>query len=94
MSANWFETRGYGETAKEAFDEAVVAVIDEILTYSGGIAGKSEFTQIEVPSGQDPEAFVRELYENADPRVDDKWGPAGCIRLKDGEWLFFGWAAS
>jgi hypothetical protein len=56
--------------------------------------GKSEFTQIEVPSGQDPEAFVRELYENADPRVDDKWGPAGCIRLKDGEWLFFGWAAS
>jgi hypothetical protein len=53
MSANWFETRGYGETAKEAFDEAVAAVIDEILTYSGGIAGKSEFTQIEVPPGQD-----------------------------------------
>jgi hypothetical protein len=92
MSANWFETAGYGETAKEAFDEAVAAVIDEILTYSGGIPAKSEFTQIEVPSGQDPEAFVREL--SADPRVDDKWGPAGCIRLKDGEWLFFGWAAS
>jgi hypothetical protein len=26
--------------------------------------------------------------------VDDKWGPAGCIKLNEGEYLFFGWASS
>ena len=35
-----------------------------------------------------------------DTRIDDKWGPAGCIEVtppqgKDpGEYLFFGWASS
>jgi len=94
MSANWFETIGCGETAKEAFDDAVAEDMAEQCINCGSIAAKDEFTQIEVPPGQDPEAFVRELYENDDPRVEDKWGPAGCIQLKDGEWLFFGWAAS
>jgi hypothetical protein len=93
MSALWFETTVYGKTAKKAFDAAVDEAIDEMRVYSGCIAGKDEFTQIEVPLGQEPEAFVRELCENGDPRIEDKWGPAGCVRLKDGGWLFFGWAA-
>lgn len=44
-------------------------------------------------------AYAEQLVEEGDPRVDDKWGPAGAIRLDDapdgnGRWLFFGWASS
>lgn len=39
-------------------------------------------------------AIARALVEIGDPRIDDKWGAAGCIALGDGEWLFFGWASS
>lgn len=56
----------------------------------------------------DPVPFTRELahaysdylIDKGDRRIDDKWGPAGCICLKKpegttpGEWLFFGWASS
>jgi len=34
------------------------------------------------------------LMDLGDPRIDDKWGPAGCIELEKGRWLFFGWASS
>jgi hypothetical protein len=43
--------------------------------------------------GQDPKAFVEHLLEDDDPRVADKWGPAGCIKVAEGEYLFFGWAS-
>ena len=33
------------------------------------------------------------LIEDNDPRIDDKWGPAGCIEVTKGEYLFFGWAS-
>jgi hypothetical protein len=36
-------------------------------------------------------------YSGDDPlweKVDDKWGPAGCIDMQDGTFLFFGWASS
>jgi hypothetical protein len=26
-------------------------------------------------------------------KVDDKWGPAGCIKLGEGRFCFFGWAS-
>lgn len=41
-----------------------------------------------------PEALATALLELADRRVEDKWGPAGCIRISDDNWLFFGWASS
>jgi len=28
------------------------------------------------------------------PRIDSKWGPAGCIALGDNTYLFFGWASA
>lgn len=28
-----------------------------------------------------------------DPRVDSKYGPAGCVEIEKGRYLFFGWAA-
>lgn len=39
-------------------------------------------------------AISEALLHLQDRRVDDKWGPAGAIKIKDGEWLFFGMAPS
>lgn len=42
-------------------------------------------------------ATADRLIESQDERVDDKWGPAGAIRVKDEKndgWWFFGWASS
>jgi hypothetical protein len=41
--------------------------------------------------------FANKLLDDCDPRVDDKWGPAGCVAFKnkdDTMYLFFGWASS
>lgn len=47
--------------------------------------------------GTDPEkqksAIAGALMDLSDRRIDDKWGPAGCIELKPGLFLFFGWAS-
>jgi hypothetical protein len=37
-------------------------------------------------------AYARELMNNDDPRIEDKWGPAGCVALGGNRWYFFGWA--
>ena len=46
--------------------------------------------------------MVTKLIEDNDLRIDDKWGPAGAIRIKQRQsknhkrmngWLFFGWAS-
>lgn len=45
-------------------------------------------------------AIADALIDIGDPRIDDKWGPAGCIEVDgpnaDGQrrYLFFGWASS
>jgi hypothetical protein len=65
--------------------------------YSGGIGMKNGFAHIatvETPN----EAFelANKLITDGDPRIDDKWGPAGCITINTGDYayLFFGWASS
>ena len=45
--------------------------------------------RIKAPHAQVAEALI----ELCDPRVDDKWGPAGCIKLEGEKYLFFGWAS-
>lgn len=37
---------------------------------------------------------AQKMVFDGDPRIDDKWGDAGCIDLGDGWFLFFGWASS
>lgn len=49
--------------------------------YTGTIAEKQEFIRIERPLRKDPWKFVEELFEAKDPRINDKWGPAGCIEI-------------
>ena len=54
--------------------------------YTGTIAEKGSFVMITPPPRKNPYKFAYELIDNGDHRVNDKWGPAGCIELK-GKWL-------
>jgi len=96
MGACDFSTKGAGKTAKEAFAAAREKALYDHghAGYSGTLAEKRSFVEIKVPDGVEPRKFAADLMETGDPRIDDKWGPAGCVKLSDGEWLFFGWASS
>lgn len=102
-----FSTKGKGKTARAAFDAAVnQAQYDHGHSgYSGTIAEKHEFTMITPPfdrasCASDGEfekrvnQYADEMICEGDPRIDDKWGPAGCIQLSADTFLFFGWASS
>lgn len=63
-----------------------------------------EVAALPQPKGPDDEALLprrdaaikaaEALMEAEDQRIRDKWGPAGCIDIGDGEFLFFGRASS
>lgn len=105
MGATTFMTVGKGADAKEAFKLAVEDAQYEHGHggYSGTIAEKTEFKMVRLPFAPAPDATpreVRKLYSDyadkltmEDKQIADKWGPAGCIDLGEGEYLFFGWAA-
>lgn len=98
MGATQFYDKAKGADAQEAF----TTLRDEALHenghggYTGSIAEKSEFTMIPEYTPNDmisAEDFAEKLIGDYDERVDDKWGPAGCIDIGGGEFLFFGWAS-
>ena len=96
MGASVFTHIAHGKSAKEAFSNARQ---DALYNhghggYTGTIAEKDSFVTINVPAGRDPREYAEELIDTCDPRVDDKWGPAGCIAIGNGRFLFFGWASS
>jgi len=64
--------------------------------YTGSVAEKDSFTMIDTVETQtEAIELANRLVDEEDPRVDDKWGPAGCIEIKSkGAFLFFGWASS
>lgn len=94
MGATTFFTRAIGPTPREAFRAAVDnALYEHGRGYTGTIAEKDSFVMIDVPEGADPVAFAQALIDEGDERVDDKWGPAGCVMLAEGKYLFFGWAS-
>lgn len=96
MGADVFFTKAKGTTAKEAFRSAVDQAAYDYghAGYTGTIAEKHDFTIIKVPEGWEPRKYADHLINVGDPRIDDKWGPAGCIQLGPEEFLFFGWASS
>lgn len=65
--------------------------------YTGSIAEKTSFKLIvgktKATTRDEAERQAYELIDAEDPRIDDKWGPAGCIEFDEG-FLFFGWASS
>jgi hypothetical protein len=96
MGASEFCVIGEGKTVKEAFKLLREDAQYECGHggYTGTIAEKDSFVMISVPEGQNPIAFADQLLEEDDERISDKWGPAGCVKVSEGKWYFFGWASS
>lgn len=103
MGASEFESRAKGKDAKEAFQAAREQAQYDYghAGYTGTIAEKHDFTVIKPKAGEAPsdcvERFRRESFEVEGAEwnpYNDKWGPAGCIDLGNGEFLFFGSASS
>jgi len=96
MGANTFSTLVTGETAKEAFEAAVREARHQYghSGYTGTIAEKDSFVMIERDPNLAPMAQIDVLISADDPRIEDKHGPAGCLKIDATTWLFFGWASS
>ena len=96
MGACDFFTTAKGKTAREAFDNVVEEAKYENGHggYTGTIAEKNSFTVIELPEGQEAYAYANDLMDEDDDRIYDKWGPAGCIKAGENEFIFFGYASS
>lgn len=91
-----FVERGSHTTAKQAFDATVAEAKYEHGHggYSGTIAEKSDFVSImTMPDRFTATAVAEAMVDKGDRRIDDKWGPAGCIEVGTEGWLFFGWAS-
>jgi hypothetical protein len=94
MTSRLFFTIGEGGSAQEAFDEARE---DARYLYGGGvgpIAAKNYFLMVtaERHCPEDAEDLALRIVRENDPRIQEDAGPAGCIALDDGGYLFFGWA--
>jgi hypothetical protein len=105
-----FEQYAEGADADAAFNAAKQQALHQHghRGYTGTLAEKDSYLII-TSTPVTPEqatAFAADLIRRADPRIDDKWGPAGAIAVRrthpaaedvhagvDG-WLFFGWASS
>jgi hypothetical protein len=96
MGAEPFMTVARGDSAEDAFWIAVEQAARECGHggYSGTIAEKSAFIELEPPGDVGPFEAGRRLVEEEDQRISDKWGPAGVFPLGHGRYLFFGWASS
>ena len=95
MGAEVFFTKAKGKTAKEAFNAAVDQAHYDYghAGYTGSIAEKNSAVEIKLPQGRDPYEYANHLIDEDDPRIEDKWGPAGYFSLGKGEFAFFGWAS-
>jgi len=92
MGAEQFWTKAKGKTAQVAFQDAVEKAQYEHghAGYTGTIAEKLSFEEFPLPKEKSLDAYMEELM---DGELEDKWGPAGCIEIKPGEFIFFGWAS-
>ena len=106
MGADTFMVHASGTNAQRAFLAAKEDAYYEFGHggYSGTIAEKDSIVTIPLPESidiNDKENFeqavidyAESLIDDEDRRIDDKWGPAGCIPMGDDRYLFFGWASS
>ena len=114
MGATTFINKRKAERAQDAFCSLVQDALDEYghAGYTGTIAEKHEYVELDVPSGYSVGRWIESLLYSIVPQgiteqdrkewdrqldiIDDKWGPAGCIKVdKDdgGYFVFFGWAS-
>ena len=97
MGAMDFSNTARGKTAQEAFNSAVEDARYEHGHggYTGSIAEKPSFFMVKVPPERSSKEFAEEVVGSYEHEAyQDKWGPAGCIDLGDGEFVFFGSASS
>lgn len=102
MGAEQFDIVVSGATAEEAFNAAVKQAQYDYghAGYTGTIAEKQSFVIVgKVPTLHEAEAMAADLLRNGDARIDDKWGPAGCIEITEPHagkkmWAFIGWASA
>lgn len=94
MGSTSFTTYAKGKTAKEAFNAAVKEAKYDYGNsgYTGTIAEKDSFVEFDLLTGSPPLQEARILIMS-DPKIRDTWGPAGCFKINEGEYLFFGWAS-
>lgn len=103
MGAELFIVESKGKSPGEAFETAVMeaSYLYGHAGYTGTIAEKSSYTIIrptekEKEIFKDEEDYADHLFEKGDKRIENKWGPAGCIKsfTKENCYLFFGYASS
>jgi len=79
---------GYTGTIAEKDCFVMIPIPIELKAVYDGLAkGKT------IPLG-DVEDYIYHLFENEDKRIDDKWGPAGCMKIGPENFVFFGYASS
>lgn len=94
-STTFIHERTSEKTAEEAFRAARQEAQYNYghAGYTGTIAEKHDYIMLSNIEGKTPIQTVEYyLYEDEKLPVDDKWGPAGCIKTDDG-FMFFGWAS-
>lgn len=88
MGATTFTEFWEGTSAEKAFRKAVDESKHEYGHggYTGTIAEKGDFTIItrDVMSLPAAEALASKMFNEDDPRINDKWGPAGAIPVFTG----------
>jgi len=103
MGAEEFFQIASGKNAKKAFTAASKTAAYEYghRGYTGSLAEKESFVMVSdkvFDSYKEAYDFADQLIENGDEKINDKWGPAGCVQFKDKDsgvkYLFFGLAAA
>ena len=97
MGAMEFECTGYGNNAQDAFNNAKQEALYEEGhgSYTGTIAEKHSFKIIPCNMNlKEIEAKIEECMQDYSHFVQDKWGPAGAIKVSKNTWVFFGVASS
>jgi hypothetical protein len=93
MGAQSFIISGhlYGRTIEQCFDDARGDRSER--GYTGTIAEKDTFVMMPPIESKTLEASAWQYIDDEDPRINEKYGPAGCVQ--DGQWYcFFGWASA
>jgi hypothetical protein len=109
MGAQTFSQVASGISPAAAFKAAVEQARYDYghAGYTGTLAEKHDFVIIHLPPEQLEQLRAKDYpylsYDHEAPhwqKVDDKWGPAGCVQLDTNppgqlhKYLFFGWASS
>lgn len=102
MGANDFAVLAEGSSLADAFQRAAAEAryMHGHGGYSGTLAEKHDVVLITTAaSEQEARELANKMIEDSDERIDDKWGPAGAIKIAGGppdqqQFLLFGWASS